>query len=287
MEDQFAFVKALPSDNPFLDDSYWDMLSHLPVQLAKAWRDGDWSSFEGQAFIEFYESVHVLDSSTFNIPSHWRKTCAIDWGYEKPFCFLWTAWDEDGTAYTYREFYGCEPGKPNKGLRMNAAEVARIAIEMENGEEIEYRVCDSACWQQTGLQNKRGEVSSVASEFQDAGLDIIKSKKDRIQGKQQIHMRLKGYEENYNEDGTPGMPTNPAWYILDTCSNLIRTLPALELDVHNIEKVATNGEDHAFDAACYQFLEATMTSPTERHDARQEQDYSHERSTKRKGWMSA
>ena len=39
---KFAYVPALPGDNPYLTDDYWDMLNTLPEKRRKAWRDGDW-----------------------------------------------------------------------------------------------------------------------------------------------------------------------------------------------------------------------------------------------------
>ena len=52
--DQFAYVKALPDDNPILDEGYWRMLDTLPVALRKAWRDGDWFvAMEGIVYPEF------------------------------------------------------------------------------------------------------------------------------------------------------------------------------------------------------------------------------------------
>ena len=280
---EFGFVNALPTDNPHLDESYWEQLQHLPEHLVKAWLYGSWDCPEGAAFGEFYKHVHVLEASKFHIPSDWLRVCAIDWGYSAPTAVLWTAYDYEGTAYTYRELYTCKVGKTTEGLRINASEIARMILDMESGENIEYHVCDNACWSQTGVQNKRGEVSSIAAEFSDAGLDVIKCKKDRIQGKQQIHMRLKGYEESES-----GIPDNPAWYILDSCPNLIRILPSLELDKHDSEKVNTKGEDHLYDAAVYTFLEAPMSTPMAKLDYVRDGYEDKKRSNKSKrSWMSA
>lgn len=43
---EFVFVPALPSDNPFLDASYWKSLESLPEAERKAFLEGDWDSFE-------------------------------------------------------------------------------------------------------------------------------------------------------------------------------------------------------------------------------------------------
>lgn len=52
--DEFAFVPALPTDNPFLDDSYWEELNTLSGALRQAWLHGDWyAAVEGLVFDNF------------------------------------------------------------------------------------------------------------------------------------------------------------------------------------------------------------------------------------------
>jgi hypothetical protein len=54
IRDQFAFVPALPADNPALDDDYWHMLRTLPRALRQAWLDGDWFvAVEGLVYDDF------------------------------------------------------------------------------------------------------------------------------------------------------------------------------------------------------------------------------------------
>jgi len=43
---EFVFVPALPTDNPFLDASYWKSLESLPEAERKAFLEGDWDSFD-------------------------------------------------------------------------------------------------------------------------------------------------------------------------------------------------------------------------------------------------
>lgn len=43
---EFVFVPALPSDNPYLDASYWKSLESLPEAERKAFLEGDWDSFD-------------------------------------------------------------------------------------------------------------------------------------------------------------------------------------------------------------------------------------------------
>ncbi len=61
----------------------------------------------------------------------------------------------------------------------------------------------------------------------------------RVSGWDQVRSRLLG------TDGKPGL------YIFSTCTNLIRTLPALQHDTHKPEDLDSDGEDHAADALRY------------------------------------
>lgn len=51
---EFHFLAALPTDNPNLDDSYWQMLNTLTPALKQAWVDGDWyAAVEGLVYDNF------------------------------------------------------------------------------------------------------------------------------------------------------------------------------------------------------------------------------------------
>ena len=75
-----------------------------------------------------------------------------------------------------------------------------------------------------------------------------RSPKSRVNGKLEIHKRLKVHEEN----------KQPTLKILSNCVNLIRTLPLLPLDKNNPEDVDTNAEDHAYDALRYGVMSRPM-----------------------------
>jgi hypothetical protein len=72
----------------------------------------------------------------------------------------------------------------------------------------------------------------------------------------QIHQRLRGWRY-----GTPEW--KPALLIFDTCSHLIRTLPALPPDPHRPEDIDTKAEDHVYDALRYGLEERPWTPPQE------------------------
>lgn len=67
--EQFAYVPALPADNPHLPKSYWDELNTLPELWRRAWRDGDWYAVaEGIVYSEFTDA-NVTDDEPVPNPA--------------------------------------------------------------------------------------------------------------------------------------------------------------------------------------------------------------------------
>lgn len=109
----FAYVPSKADDNPHLDESYWAMLSTLPENLRKPFRDGDWNVFVGQTFPAFGE-LHKIDPQP--IPRNAHLCMTFDWGYGAPFSLGWWWVDADGRLIRFYEWYGASG--PNSGLRM-------------------------------------------------------------------------------------------------------------------------------------------------------------------------
>ncbi len=98
-------------------------------------------------------------------------------------------------------------------------------------------VLDKSCW------NKTGMGISVAESMIRNGVRWLPSDSDRINGKREVHKRLR-----CNNEGNPGIR------IFKTCTNLIRTLPTIPLSKTNSEDVDTKADDHAYDALRYMVM---------------------------------
>jgi phage terminase large subunit len=233
--EDYHFIPAKVYDNKVLMESnpeYIEILKALPDELRKAHLDGDWNIFVGQVFSEFRQDIHVEDA--FDIPKSWIKFRAMDWGFSKPYAVIWGAVDHDGVIHIYRELYGCKDGKHNVGTQETAKEVAKQVRMAEKGEKVSYGVADPACWAKTGH-----EGGSIAESFEKEKVYWIRADNDRLQGKMEVHARLRG-------DGKiPGIK------IFRACRHLIRTLPMLAYDKHRVEDIDTNMEDHIFDSLRY------------------------------------
>lgn len=227
---QFAFVRALPGDNPFLTKKYYEqILGTLDEALEKAWRYGSWTQFKGQVFKEWNPTIHICPPR--DIPQHWIKKRGIDPGYAQPGCCLWGAWDpHSGRLYIYREAYG--PGVTDEDM-------AKTIFQASMDEQYQVSFGDPAMWQPKNMMGKR---SSPADEFISNGVHVVPGDNNRLHGKARIHKLLAPLE-----DGEPGM------VVFETCVNLIRTLPALIYSdkAGRLEDVDTAGEDHPYDALRY------------------------------------
>tara|TARA_Y100000004_G_scaffold163954_1_gene193727 strand:- start:338 stop:1987 length:1650 start_codon:yes stop_codon:yes gene_type:complete len=224
------FIPAKLQDNPYLmqTDDYYIMLASLPEVQRKQFLEGDWSAFENSSFPEFNLNTHVV--KPFEIPKGWHRFRTCDWGYSSPACCLWIAIDWDNNLWVYRELYT---------KKVTADAFAKQVLQLEHGEHVRYGVLDSSTWA------KRGDVGpSIAETMIREGCKwrpSDRSPKSRVNGKLEIHKRLK-VDEQFKQ---------PTLKVFSNCVNLIRTLPLLPLDKNNPEDVDTNAEDHAYDALRY------------------------------------
>jgi hypothetical protein len=240
-----VFIPAKVTDNQILlarDPGYVDRLKGVgSPELVAAWLSGDWNAIVGSFFSEF--SAHHI-RRPFAIPRDWLRFRAFDWGSARPFCCLWFAVSDGdvpsvprGALICYRELYGAS--EPNVGLRLTVEEVAeRIRYHEMADEPITYSVADPAIFTADGgpsmaerfamkkVYFKPGDNRRVGKQGAAAGWDLVRQ-------------RLRGEDDQ------------PMLYIFSTCTNLIRTLPALQHDAARPEDVDSRGEDHAADTLRY------------------------------------
>lgn len=100
--EQFAFVAALPQDNPHLPESYWAELQTLSGALRQAWLHGDWyAGVEGLVYEDFSEE-NVVDLE----PDAGRPVeIAIDDGYIDPRATLFVQRMDNGDLLVFDELY--------------------------------------------------------------------------------------------------------------------------------------------------------------------------------------
>ena len=241
-----TFIPAKLEDNLILimkDPQYETRLKALPPHLYRAYRNGDWDIFAGQAFEEYRRDKHVIHPIPLD-PS-WRRFCSFDWGYARPYSIGWWAVTNEGRLIRYREMYGCEPGKHDVGIKKAQSQLARESWNISVAEGCDTMVVDPSIF------NKPGEAPTVAETFQAVGWNIIKGENDRKSGLARVH----DYMKQTGPDGQPLL------MVFDTCHAWIRTIPTLVVDEKNPEDLDTTGEDHAYDETRYAVMSKMALQP--------------------------
>lgn len=233
------FIPSKVTDNKILlarDPNYINVLKGVGSEaLVRAWLDGDWSVVTGAYFTEFSIDKHVIPP--FEIPYWWARFVSLDWGYAKPFAASWWAVSDGsldayppGALINYREWYGWN-GEANKGLRLDVGAVVDGIVNRSIGETIEYVVVDPSMYKEDG-------GPCLAESFV-GKISVKRGDNNRIPGWQEFRKRLIGES------------SQPLVYFFSTCTEAIRTIPALQHDRVKAEDLDTDGEDHSADSVRY------------------------------------
>lgn len=242
----YAFIQALVDDNPDLilnDPDYVARLESEPnPSLRKAYRLGSWDIFAGQYFSEISRETHLI--KPFNIPRHWNRFGAYDYGFNHPACFGWFAVSEDGEVYQYREL-------ARAGLRVDEF-AAQVSI-FPDTQSLSYISAGWDCWAKKGTL-QHGSTPTIAEEFIKHNIILSRAKIDRIQGAAQLRAYLAIIKGN-----------QPRLKIFETCPITFDCLTRMEHDPLHVEDVlkvdAINGDPMSGDDAYDMLRYAIMSRP--------------------------
>jgi hypothetical protein len=138
---------------------------------------GEWGAFEGQAYEEFTEALHVVEP--FEVPAHWDRFESMDHGAANP--TAWHSWavDEDGNLIVVAEHY-----RAGWLVSQHAAEVKRLRHGWY-GDRAGERVpvyADPSTGAKVGLSNRWGQPASVRDEYAEHGIVLSAGQNDRAAG---------------------------------------------------------------------------------------------------------
>jgi phage terminase large subunit len=237
---KFVYIPALAKDNPYLDADYLRQLESLPEETRRAYLEGDWNIFKGQYFTEWRNEIHTR--APYTIPAGWERFVSIDYGYAKPSSVHWWAVDYDGNLTAYRELY--VTGHTFQDL------ARAILTSTPIDEDVRYWVADPAIWNKSGETELSGAelMYEVASKL-NRSIALVKANNDRLTGWRVLREYLKPFEVAAKKTA--------ALTFFTTCTNAVRTIPALVYDPIRTEDLDTDGEDHAADDTRY----AVMSRP--------------------------
>ena len=237
--------------DPRRDDAWYeDTKLNMPTSYLQEYPSTPEEAFsagEGAAFPEFSRTVHVC--KPFRIPEYWKRWRSNDPGYTDPFAWYWFAASEDGQVFMYRE-YTRIPADPKVVYSDQAREVDRLSVMVdEDGEEQK----EQHAFIVTGRDafNKHPETGkSIEDYYIEGGLKNFlepprNQKTDRIFRKAVLHEYLRPYKDENTGEMTAKLQ------IFSTCTRIIETLPSLENDPNDPEKVKECSIDHNYDAVGY------------------------------------
>lgn len=264
-------------ENKYLNPKYVaELVSIKEENKRKAWLCGCWDVTSGGMFDDIWDSnVHIVPD--FEIPKSWKIDRSFDYGSSKPFSVGWWATSDGspitlpdgkemrtikGDLFRIAEWYGCEDGMENVGLRLTAKQIAKGIIERELlmgiHDRVQDGVADNSIWD-------RPNANSVASDMSDfvtinnvtyRGVTWLRSDKShgsRKRGWEKIRIRL------LNSIAKDGIPREfPGLFICQKCSKAIELLPITPRDETDPDDVDTNSEDHLADELRYKILGETV-----------------------------
>ena len=249
-----VFIPSRLTDNRLLLDSDPMYVAKLQQsgskELVRAWLEGDWDIVVG-AYFDCWNEWKARGGlvKPFTIPKHWVRFRSFDWGSARPFSVGWWAVASEhyeplniptGALVRYREWYGAS--KANVGLKLDAEQVAD-GIVQRTEETIDYSVADPAIFSVDG-------GPSIAERMARRGVAFRRADNRRV-GKLGHSVGWDQVRSRFNGDDRPMM------YVFDTCTDFVRTMPALQHDETRPEDIDTDGEDHVADEVRY----ACMSRP--------------------------
>lgn len=234
-----TLLESRHEDNPSVTDEYLATLDSLTGFMHQRLRLGLWVAAEGMFFTEWNPDMHVVQP--FDVPDHWVRWLAVDYGYRDPFCCLFfaRAEDENRTVYVTKELYG-------PGLR-DEQQAKLIHANLDPRVRYAAAVGDPSMFNTRGEQDK----PSIASVYHAHGVPLAPATNARVEGWQTVRRALAMV------DGRP-----PRLKVFDTCANLIRTIPAMVHDPFDKEDLADRvgnrkTDDHAVDPLRYGLMMET------------------------------
>ncbi len=243
-QEEFDYVHAKFSDNVVKNPEYVAMLNSLPGKLRRAFRDGDWDMFEGQYFTEWGREWNTCEP--FKIPAHWLRFLSMDYGYSAPAAVYWSALDEMGRVFVYRELY-----TTGKTFRQLAKEIEAKTPSWERDMLQGNMVADPAIFSKTGHGDKDGVEKSGAEQMEEetnGWLSFRRGNNDRLNGWGIMREYMKAFVVNEKL-------TSKLIFFEGLCGQAIRTIPALVYDSTRVEDLDTKSEDHAGDSIRYQLMD--------------------------------
>lgn len=249
------FIPARITDNRFLmknDPDYIKRLETLDERDRRALLEGEWDLEEGRFFESFDRKCHVI--KPFEVPSDWNRYITLDYGLDMLAAYK-IAVDRCGYAYVTDEVY---EGKDNGGEGLIVSKAAKELKRLCGNDTVKAVYAPSDLW-----NRQKDTGRSIARIFFENGINLTRVSGKRVDG----WMSLKEWLSPFMaEDGE----TTAKLRVFDRCTNLIRTMGALQCDSANPSDCANSPHEltHAPDAIRYFVIGNPKSTPIIQKDYR-------------------
>jgi hypothetical protein len=267
-------------ENRYLSPLYVATLEQMKDKNKRdAWLKGSWDIVSGGMFDDVWDKErHMI--RPFDVPINWQITRSYDHGESKPFSVGWWAISDGsdvkngsgqwmstvkGDLFRIGEWYGCEEGKNNEGLRLLTGAIARGIVERQIQMGIHNRVvpgpADNSIWD---VSNGASIASNMAQKVRlDDGREYNgvqwarsnKSAGSRKQGWTAMRQYLQSALPQKNNAGVVIPRERPGMFIFNTCKHFEDLIPTMPRDEEDPDDVDTDSEDHIGDEARYMILD--------------------------------
>lgn len=247
------YIEARVEDNPSEDSKFVRarVKGLGDDAMASALLEANWDAPVGDFFPQYDDEVHTCPN--FDPPDHWFKFISFDWGGAEPFGVLWWCisdgtkikgpleqelWFRRGALIAYREWYGCDPNDPAKGLEMRNEDVATGIRDRTRETTSGLVITDSAPFQDRGMSRGGGSKKryTISDVFGENGCPLVLGNTARAYGWGQVRSRLIGVRNG------AGIPNDPMILFCESCVHTRDYLPALGRSKTDPEDAQTKGE---------------------------------------------
>lgn len=227
---------------------------------------GEWGSFEGAAFTEFDEDVHVVEP--FEIPDEWERFGSLDHGASNPTAALAWAADHDGNAVVFDEYYS--PGL----VSAHAPELLRRRGQKRNPWELPGRpwACwsDPSAWANHGHSNRWGQPASIATEYAEHGVNLVRANNDRAAGYMRLLELIHVDPDRFAPPWAsipPSVTGAPRLYVFKSCEHVIEQVKGAPIATDGseagecVDPKWASAHGHALDSLRYGAMSRPSPSP--------------------------
>jgi phage terminase large subunit len=228
--ERHLFIPSKLADNQILekrDPNYRKRLGATEMNR-RVYLDGDWDVFAGQAFPELNREIHLIDP--FDIPAHWTRFAAYDYGYNHPFSFGVFVVDDDGNVY----LAGYASSRLKKPHEMAALMVS--ACQGIGGiSTLRYIVAGHDCWNRgrdggPSIAELFYNLPKYYPSFNLPTINLTKANIARVAGASQLREYI-SYKDKVIENGQT-IDGKPRFYIFKPYQTVYDTLARMIFDTN-------------------------------------------------------